>query len=216
MRIGQVLEICISVQSCFNQVSLDWECGYVECSSLDGCGVAAVFKWEDQKNPAHCFPSAQATPSLLLSYSSFIYPIPSPAGSSRHRLYCEDPRRQSGERSEPLPPLPAPQPRLCSTGCSAERIVGGNWKRLARFLSWGRICVSYHVWASMISFGSQLDANAYFLYKMRREEELRSLKNVCVLHTQCVLFFFRLMVYNLHGEFVGLWTRYLVSVWERL
>ena len=44
MRIGQVLEICISVQSCFNQVSLDWECGYVECSSLDGCGVAAVFK----------------------------------------------------------------------------------------------------------------------------------------------------------------------------
>ena len=56
----------------------------------------------------------------------------------------------------------------------------------------------------MISFGSQLDANAYFLYKMRREEELRSLKNVCVLYTQCVLFFFRLMVYNLHGEFVGL------------
>ena len=31
---------------CWNQVSLDWECGYVECSSLEGTGVAAVFKWD--------------------------------------------------------------------------------------------------------------------------------------------------------------------------
>ena len=29
---------------CWNQVSLDWECGYMECSSLEGRGVSGVFK----------------------------------------------------------------------------------------------------------------------------------------------------------------------------
>ena len=27
------------------QVSLDWECGYTECSSLDGTGVTGVFRF---------------------------------------------------------------------------------------------------------------------------------------------------------------------------
>ena len=27
-----------------HQVSLDWECGYTECSSLDGTGVTGVFR----------------------------------------------------------------------------------------------------------------------------------------------------------------------------
>ena len=28
-----------------HQVSLDWECGYTECSSLDGTGVTGVFRF---------------------------------------------------------------------------------------------------------------------------------------------------------------------------
>ena len=131
----------------WNQVSLDWECGYMECSSLEGRGVSGVFKWA--KLSPSLIPFFIPTQYILLLnfLSRLPHPLaPSiplllthPPGNCRRRLCCEEQRHQSGERSEPRRRRPAARPPPWSTGYLVGRTAGGNWKRLAGYLSPARI-----------------------------------------------------------------------------
>ena len=58
LGIGQLLHLC------HHQVSLDWECGYMECSSLEGTGVANVFKWAVKHFPGDFHPIHPPSHSL--------------------------------------------------------------------------------------------------------------------------------------------------------
>ena len=121
---------------CWKQVSLDWECGYVECSSLEGTGVAAVFK---SAKLITTLPRPIISPETQFLLTNFFFsPFPwlghSPpslsyfprAGNYSRRLCCEARRHQFGERSEPRPRRRAARPPPSSTGCSAGRTAGGS------------------------------------------------------------------------------------------